>query len=141
VTDPQSNNYKWFVLAILTVVYAFNFIDRQILVILQEPIKAELGLSDTQLGLLTGFSFAVVYVTAGIPVAWLADRSNRRNIVAVSLGIWSVMTALSGMVQSYTQLLLARLGVGLGEAGGSPPSHSMLSDYFPEEQRGTALSI
>ena len=141
VTDPQSNNNKWFVLAILTVVYAFNFIDRQILVILQEPIKAELGLSDTQLGLLTGFSFAVVYVTAGIPIAWLADRSNRRNIVAVSLGIWSVMTALSGMVQSYTQLLLARLGVGLGEAGGSPPSHSMLSDYFPEEQRGTALSI
>ena len=141
MTDPQSNNYKWFVLAILTVVYAFNFIDRQILVILQEPIKAELGLSDTQLGLLTGFSFAVVYVTAGIPIAWLADRSNRRNIVAVSLGIWSVMTALSGMVQSYTQLLLARLGVGLGEAGGSPPSHSMLSDYFPEEQRGTALSI
>ena len=128
VTDPQSNNYKWFVLAILTVVYAFNFIDRQILVILQEPIKAELGLSDTQLGLLTGFSFAVVYVTAGIPIAWLADRSNRRNIVAVSLGIWSVMTALSGIVQNYTQLLLARLGVGLGEAGGSPPSHSMLSD-------------
>ena len=141
VSDPQSNNYKWFVLVILTVVYAFNFIDRQILVILQEPIKAELGLSDTQLGLLTGFSFAVVYVTAGIPIAWLADRSNRRNIVAVSLGIWSVMTALSGMVQNYTQLLLARLGVGLGEAGGSPPSHSMLSDYFPEEQRGTALSI
>ena len=123
VTDPQSNNYKWFVLAILTVVYAFNFIDRQILVILQEPIKAELGLSDTQLGLLTGFSFAVVYVTAGIPIAWLADRSNRRNIVAVSLGIWSVMTALSGIVQNYTQLLMARLGVGLGEAGGSPPSH------------------
>ena len=141
MTDPQSNNNKWFVLAILTVVYAFNFIDRQILVILQEPIKAELGLSDTQLGPLTGFSFAVVYVTAGIPIAWLADRSNRRNIVAVSLGIWSVMTALSGMVQNYTQLLLARLGVGLGEAGGSPPSHSMLSDYFPEEQRGTALSI
>ena len=129
VTDPQSNNYKWFVLAILTVVYAFNFIDRQILVILQEPIKAELGLSDTQLGLLTGFSFAVVYVTAGIPIAWLADRSNRRNIVAVSPGIWSVMTALSGMVQNYTQLLLARLGVGLGEAGGSPPSHSMLSAF------------
>ena len=124
VTDPQSNNYKWIVLAILTVVYAFNFIDRQILVILQEPIKAELGLSDTQLGLLTGFSFAVVYVTAGIPTAWLADRSNRRNIIAVWLGIWSVMTALSGIVQNYTQLLLARLGVGLGEAGGSPPSHS-----------------
>ena len=118
-----------------------NFIDRQILVILQEPIKAELGLSDTQLGLLTGFSFAAVYVTAGIPITWLADRRNRRKIVAVSLSIWSVMTALSGMVQNYTQPLLARLGVGLGEAGGSPPSHSMLSEYFPEEQRGIALSI
>lgn len=137
----DSSNYKWFVLGFLTLVYTFNFIDRQILVILQEPIKADLGLSDTQLGLLTGFSFAVVYVTAGIPIAWLADRSNRRNIVAASLGIFSVMTALSGMVQNYTQLLLARLGVGLGEAGGSPPSHSMLSDYFPEEKRGTAISI
>lgn len=139
--NRESSNYKWFVLGILTLVYTFNFIDRQILVILQEPIKADLGLSDTQLGLLTGFSFAVVYVTAGIPIAWLADRSNRRNIVAASLGIFSVMTALSGLVQNYTQLLLARLGVGLGEAGGSPPSHSMLSDYFPEEKRGTALSI
>ncbi|REJ72124.1 MAG: MFS transporter, partial [Proteobacteria bacterium] len=97
----QSSNYKWFVLGILTLVYTFNFIDRQILVILQEPIKADLGLSDTQLGLLTGFSFAVVYVTAGIPIAWLADRSNRRNIVAASLGIFSVMTTLSGMVQNY----------------------------------------
>jgi MFS family permease len=139
--NRESSNYKWFVLGILTLVYTFNFIDRQILVILQEPIKADLGLSDTQLGLLTGFSFAVVYVTAGIPIAWLADRSNRRNIVAASLGIFSVMTALSGLVQNYTQLLLARLGVGLGEAGGSPPSHSMLSDYFPEEKRGTAISI
>ena len=139
--NRESSNYKWFVLGILTLVYTFNFIDRQILVILQEPIKADLGLSDTQLGLLTGFSFAVVYVTAGIPIAWLADRSNRRNIVAASLGIFSVMTALSGLVQNYSQLLLARLGVGLGEAGGSPPSHSMLSDYFPEEKRGTAISI
>ena len=140
-SPDHSSTYKWFVLGILTLVYTFNFIDRQILVILQEPIKADLGLSDTQLGLLTGFSFAVVYVTAGIPIAWLADRSNRRNIVAASLGIFSVMTTLSGMVQNYTQLLLARLGVGLGEAGGSPPSHSMLSDYFPEEKRGTAISI
>lgn len=95
-SSNDSPNYKWFVLGILTLVYTFNFIDRQILVILQEPIKADLGLSDTQLGLLTGFSFAVVYVTAGIPIAWLADRSNRRNIVAASLGIFSVMTTLSG---------------------------------------------
>ncbi len=133
--------YRWFVLFMLTVVYTFNFIDRQILVILQEPIKAELGLSDAQLGLLTGFSFALVYVTAGIPIAWLADRSSRRNIIAVSLAVWSGMTAVSGLVQNYTQLLLARIGVGIGEAGGSPPAHSMISDYFPPEQRGTALSI
>ncbi len=140
-STPGEARYRWFVLVMLTLVYTFNFVDRQILVILQEPIKAELDLSDAQLGLLTGFSFALVYVLAGIPIAWLADRSNRRNIVATSLAVWSGMTALSGMVISYPQLVLARLGVGLGEAGGSPPAHSMLSDYFPPEQRGTALSF
>ena len=137
----ESVRYRWTVLVMLTLVYTFNFIDRQILVILQEPIKAELGLSDAQLGLLTGFSFALVYVTAGIPIAWLADRANRRNIVAASLAFWSLMTALSGLVQNYGQLLAARLGVGVGEAGGSPPSHSMISDYFPPSRRGTALSF
>jgi predicted MFS family arabinose efflux permease len=139
--DVQEHRYRWLVLVVLTIVYTFNFIDRQILVILQEPIKAELSLSDAQLGLLTGFSFALIYVCAGIPIAWLADRSNRRNIVAGSLALWSGMTALSGMVGSYSQLVLARLGVGLGEAGGSPPAHSMISDYFPPEKRGTALSF
>jgi len=137
----KATHYRWTVLVILTLVYTFNFIDRQILVILQEPIKLELGLSDAQLGLLTGFSFALVYVTAGIPIAWLADRSNRRNIVAASLAFWSAMTALSGLVQNFGQLLAARLGVGIGEAGGSPPSHSMISDYFPPQNRGTALSF
>jgi len=139
--DAKDHRYRWLVLVVLTIVYTFNFIDRQILVILQEPIKAELGLSDAQLGILTGFSFALIYVCAGIPIAWLADRSNRRNIIAGSLALWSGMTALSGMVSSYSQLVLARLGVGLGEAGGSPPAHSMISDYFPPEQRGTALSF
>ena len=138
---PGESRYRWFVLVMLTLVYTFNFIDRQILVILQEPIKAELALSDAQLGLLTGFSFALVYVCAGIPIAFLADRSHRRNIVALSLALWSAMTALSGLVSSYGQLVAARLGVGIGEAGGSPPAHSMLSDYFPPEQRGTALSF
>jgi predicted MFS family arabinose efflux permease len=138
---PDSTRYRWTVLVMLTLVYTFNFIDRQILVILQEPIKADLGLSDAQLGLLTGFSFALVYVTAGIPIAWLADRANRRNIVAASLALWSLMTALSGLVQNYGQLLAARLGVGVGEAGGSPPSHSIISDYFPPSSRGTALSF
>lgn len=140
-TPDVSASYKRFVLVMLTIVYAFNFIDRQILVILQEPIKADMGLSDAQLGLLSGFSFALIYVTAGIPIAWWADRSNRRNIVSMALAVWSGMTALSGFAQNYTQLLLARIGVGLGEAGGSPPAHSMISDYFPPEQRGRALSF
>jgi predicted MFS family arabinose efflux permease len=133
--------YKRFVLVMLTIVYAFNFVDRQILVILQEPIKAEMGLSDAQLGLLSGFTFAIVYVTAGIPIAYWADRGNRRNIVSLALAVWSGMTALSGLAGNYSQLLLARLGVGLGEAGGSPPAHSMISDYYPPENRGTALSF
>ena len=109
--------------------------------ILQESIKADLSLSDSQLGLLTGFAFAVFYVTAGIPIARWADRSNRRNIVALSLAVWSGMTAVSGMAQNYLQLLLARIGVGVGEAGGSPPSHSMISDIFPVHQRASALGF
>ncbi len=128
-------------LFMLTIVYAFNFIDRQILVILQEPIKQEMGLSDAQLGLLSGFTFALVYITAGIPIAWWADRGNRRNIIALSLTVWSGMTAVSGLAQNYTHLLLARIGVGLGEAGGSPPAHSMISDYYPPERRGFAMGI
>lgn len=136
--SPRVAGYGLFM---LTLVYAFNFVDRQILVILQEPIKNDMGLSDAQLGLLSGFSFAVVYVTAGIPIAYWADRTNRRNIIAAALTIWSGMTALSGLAQNYTQLLLARIGVGIGEAGGSPPAHSMISDYYPPEKRGTALAI
>ena len=123
------------------VVYIFNFIDRQILVILQESIKAELDLSDQQLGLLSGFTFAVFYVVCGIPIARLADRYNRVNIVSASLAIWSAMTALSGFAGNFLQLLAARIGVGVGEAGASPPSHSIISDYFPHEERGRALSI
>jgi predicted MFS family arabinose efflux permease len=130
-----------YALIMLTIAYAFNFIDRQILVILQEPIKADMGLSDAQLGLLSGFSFALVYITAGIPIAYWADRGNRRNIVALAVTVWSGMTALSGFAQNYTQLLFARIGVGIGEAGGSPPAHAMISDYYPPAQRATALSI
>lgn len=136
-TNPA---YRRYVLWVLTIVYTFNFIDRQILVILQEPIKESLQLSDTQLGLLTGFAFAIFYVTLGIPIARLADSSNRKNIVAVSLTIWSAMTAISGLAQNFTHLLLARIGVGIGEAGGSPPSHAIISDYYPPEKRATALS-
>jgi MFS family permease len=125
----------------LTVVYIFNFIDRQVLVILQEPIKKELHLSDTQLGMLSGFTFAIFYVTMGIPIARFADKGNRRNIVTLALGVWSIMTALSGLAHNFIQLLLARIGVGVGEAGGSPPAHAMISDYFPPRKRSTALSI
>ncbi len=135
---PRARNYA---LAVLTLVYTFNFIDRQLLSILQEAIKADLLLSDSQLGLLTGFAFAMFYVTAGIPIARYADRGNRRNIVAVSVGLWSFMTAISGFVQNYAQLLAARIGVGIGEAGGSPPSHSIVSDIFPPERRASALSF
>ena len=136
-----SEGYKKYVLLALTGVYIFNFIDRQILVILQESIKADLDLSDTQLGLLTGLAFALFYVTVGLPIARLADRSNRKNIISISLVIWSGMTALSGLVSNFFQLLLARVGVGIGEAGGSPPAHSMISDYFPKEKRATAIAV
>lgn len=140
-TSQTGNRYRNYVLAMLTLVYVFNFIDRQLLVILQESIKKELHLSDTQLGLLSGFTFAIFYVTLGIPIARLADRKSRRNIVAASLGLWSIMTAFSGLAKNFIQLLMARVGVGVGEAGGSPPAHAMISDYFPPQKRSTALSI
>lgn len=140
-TNKQGTGSRYYLLGLLTVVYSFNFIDRQLLSILQESVKKEMLLSDGQLGLLTGFAFAVFYVIAGLPIARWADRGNRRNIVAGSLVVWSLMTALCGMAQNYWQLLAARIGVGVGEAGGSPPSHSMISDTFPPEQRATALSF
>ena len=136
--SPATRNYA---LSVLVVVYTFNFIDRQILSILLEPIKLELGLSDTALGLLTGFAFALFYATLGIPIARYADKSNRRNLIALALAIWSAMTALSGLAQNFWQLLAARIGVGVGEAGCSPPAHSMIADYFPAENRATALGI
>jgi MFS family permease len=140
-TTEFSNAYRNYVLTMLTLVYVFNFVDRQLIVILQESIKNELNLSDTQLGLLSGFTFAIFYVTLGIPIARFADKSNRKNTVTVSLALWSIMTALSGSARNFIQLLLARIGVGVGEAGGSPPAHAMISDYFPPEKRSTALSI
>jgi MFS family permease len=140
-TPYEKPAYRYYVLGVLTLVYAFNFIDRQLLVILQEPIKAELALSDTQLGLLTGFAFALFYVVCGIPIARWADKGVRRSIIALALTVWSAMTAISGLTQNYLQLLLARMGVGVGEAGGSPPAHSMISDIFDRKHRATALAI
>ena len=138
VTGPANRHY---VLAVLVSVYTFNFIDRQILSILQEDIKRELALSDTALGMLSGFAFAMFYATLGIPIARLADRGNRRNIIAVCLALWSGMTAVSGLVTSFWQLFLARVGVGIGEAGCTPPANALLADYFPPEQRATAFGI
>lgn len=137
----QNSAYRTYVLVFLTLIYALNFIDRQLIVILQESIKADLNLSDTQLGLLTGFAFAMFYVLAGIPIARLADRSNRRNVIAYSVGLWSLMTAVSGYANNFVQLLMARIGVGVGEAGCSPPAHSMISDMYPQQKRATALSF
>ncbi|MGS2720657.1 spinster family MFS transporter [Paraglaciecola aestuariivivens] len=138
---PISNGYRNYVLAILTLIYAFNFIDRQIIGILSPFIKADLGLDDAQLGWLKGIYFALLYTIVGIPIAWLADRYSRVNIVAISLTLWSGFTALSGLASNFTQLALARIGVGIGEAGGSPPSHSIISDLFPKEKRAGALAI
>jgi len=135
------NLYRNYVLVMLTLVYVFNFIDRQVLIILQESIKKELHLSDAELGWLSGFSFAIFYVTLGLPIARLADKGSRRNTVTISLGLWSIMTALSGRARNFFQLLAARAGVGVGEAGGSPPAHAMISDYFPPEKRSRALSV
>lgn len=130
-----------YALAILVVVYTFNFIDRQILAILLPAIKAEFLVDDWVLGFLAGSAFALFYATLGLPIALLADRFNRRNLIALALAIWSAMTALSGVAANVLQLALARIGVGIGEAGCSPPAHSMISDYYPPEQRATAMGV
>ena len=136
-----SGRYRKYVLFILFLTYVLNFLDRQLMTILLEPIKEEFGASDTAMGFLTGFAFALFYAILGIPVARLADQWSRRNVIGISITIWSAMTALCGVATSFWQLALLRIGVGVGEAGGTPPSHSMIADYFPPEQRSTALSI
>lgn len=139
--NDSSAAYRHYVLFVLWLTYILNFVDRQLINILLEPIKLEFGASDTAMGFLTGFAFALFYASLGVPVARLADRWSRRNVIAISVGLWSSMTALSGLASSFTQLALARVGVGVGEAGGTPASHSLIADYFPREQRTTAMSI
>jgi MFS family permease len=129
------------VLAILLLAYIFNFIDRQIIGVLAVPIKKELALSDTQLSLMGGIAFALFYSGIAIPVAWLADRKNRVNIIAFSVALWSGFTALCGLAQNFWHLFLARMGVGIGEAGGVAPSYALISDYFPRERRARALAL
>ena len=142
MTSVQSTpRYRNYVLFILFLTYILNYVDRQLMTILLEPIKEEFGASDTAMGFLTGFAFALFYATLGIPVARLADRWSRRNVIAISITLWSGMTALCAAASTFTQLALLRIGVGVGEAGGTPPSHSLIASYFPPEQRSTALSL
>jgi predicted MFS family arabinose efflux permease len=130
-----------YVLILLLVVSLLNFVDRQIMAVLLEAIKKEFRFSDTQLGLLGGMAFAVFYSILGIPLASMADKFNRRNIIAVTLSLWSAMTAVCGLAVGFVSLFLARVGVGVGEAGSSPASYSLVSDYFPSERRATALAV
>jgi predicted MFS family arabinose efflux permease len=138
---PAVTPYAWYVLGTLFVAYVFNFVDRQIISILLEPIQKDLQVSDTAMGFLSGPAFAIFYATLGIPIARLADVRARRSIIAIGLATWSAMTALSGLVRSFTEMALARIGVGVGEAALSPSAHSLLADYFPPERRATALGV
>lgn len=133
--------YKWYAVGVLTAVYASSQVDRQIMGMLLQPIKLELGASDTQMGFLVGLTFAVFYATLGMPIAMLADRTNRRNIITAAITIWSGMTVLCGYAANFVQMALARVGVAVGEAGSTPPSHSIISDLFPAETRGTAMGV
>ena len=143
MTDKHqpTKGYRTFVLILLTIVYGFNFIDRQIVGILAPFIQADLNLTNTELGLLIGLAFAIFYTTVAIPIAWLADRYNRVNILSIALATWSGFTALTGLATNFVQIGLARMGVGVGEAGGSPPSHSIISDMYPKEERASALGV
>jgi predicted MFS family arabinose efflux permease len=136
----KMQNRTW-VLILMTLTYTSSFMDRTVLSIIQNPIKQELGLSDTQLGILSGFAFALFYSTLGIPVARIAERVDRRWFIAISLAIWSGATALGGLARSFGSLFAFRVAVGVGEAGASPPAHSLITDFFPPSRRGTAFSI
>ncbi len=138
--DP-SLAYAWFVVAVLMTTYVFSFVDRQILSLLVGPIRRDLGISDTQISLLMGFTFAIFYTFCGIPLARIADHGSRRGLIAAGLVLWSFMTGLCGTAARYGQLLLYRIGVGVGEAALSPAAYSMISDYFVPERRATAISV
>ncbi len=148
-TDPTlkqtsgspDGRYALVVLALLCLVYVLNFLDRQLLSILAKPIQDDLGISDGQVGRLGGLYFALFYCVLGIPVAWFADRGNRVHVLTIACALWSAATAACGMAQTYPQLAVARMSVGIGEAGGVPPSYSIISDYFPATRRGTALGL
>src|SRR5215467_11852733 len=132
---------RWYVLIMTCLIYTINIADRYVVSTVLEPIRIELHLSDKGVGFLTGVPLGLFYVTLGIPISWLADRSNRRNILGICVIIWSGFTALCGRSQTYLQFLLARIGVGTGEAGGTPTSNALLADYFPASRRPMAFSV
>lgn len=136
-----TKSYRAYALLMLTVVYTFNFVDRGLIGITQEPLKHDLGIDDFQLGLLGGPAFAILYTLLGVPIARFAERSNRITIVTIGAAVWSFMTAVCGLAGNYMQLVVARVGVGIGEAACTPPSQSVLTDYFPSSRRATALAI
>jgi len=136
-----SNRYRNYVIGLLWLVLLCRFVDLQIIAVLLESIKLEFHFSDTELGLLSGIAFALFYATLGIPIAWMADRYNRRNIIALAVGLWSLMSALCGTATGFLSLFLARIGVGVGEAGGIPPAYSLISDYVERAKRGTVFAI
>ncbi|HXK23639.1 MAG TPA: MFS transporter, partial [Myxococcota bacterium] len=129
------------VLTVLVFVYVLNLVDRNLMSMLLEPIKRDLGVSDSLMGLLVGPAFAVLYTVAGIPIARLADRHSRRLVLSIGLGVWSLATAASGLARSYAQMALARIAVGIGEASASPSAYSLISDVFPPERRSSAIAI
>lgn len=141
VPSATTSPYVWYVVTVCFLAYTVNFVDRQILAILLSPIKQELGLKDVHLGLLSGTAFGIFYATMGIPIGRLADRYPRRTVMSVCIALWSTMTALSGAAKGFVSLLACRVGVGVGEAGCSPPAISLISDYVPAEKRGGALSL
>ena len=136
-----SRRLAYFALAILLLAYVFSFIDRIILSMLVGPIKADLGLSDTQIALVNGLAFSMFYATMGLPLGWLVDRTSRKGVIATGIALWSVVTALSGLAKDFGHLFLARMGVGVGEAALSPGAYSMIADYFPPKSRGRAIAI
>lgn len=138
---PRLSPHRWYVLIVLAVVYTLYNVDRNLVIILAEPIRAEFGLSDTQLGLLTGTSFAVAFAIAGIPLGFLTDRTNRTRVLASLLAIWSAVTAVCAFVRTYPTLLVTRVAIGAAESGAAPTSLSIISDYFPKSQRGRAIGF
>ncbi len=136
-----SGKLKAYTVGLLTFIYTANYVDRQIVAILLQSIKTDMGLSDTQLGLLSGLAFAIFYATLGIPIAYLADRYSRKKIIITALTLFSVMTFACGLAQTYWQLLLTRIGVGVGEAGSSPPSHAIIADLYAPSERATPLAV